>query len=737
MTYQQAKIRIKKLKEVINHHRYLYHVLDQQEISDAALDSLKKELFNLEEKFPQLVAPDSPTQRVGGKPLKGFKKIRHSKPMLSFNDAFSEEDIKNWLERISKLLTPLEVNKLKGKDRENIPLTGLTKKEKEFLIAPSHHPAESGTGNKGFYCELKFDGLAIELIYENSPPTLGEKVGDKILQIGSTRGDGRTGEDVTQNLKTVEAIPLKIRKKDEVLRDLIKVKIRPEIIEKINKFDFKRPLIVRGEVFIPKKEFERANKEREKKGLSVYANPRNLAAGSVRQLDSKIIALRHLDSFIYDLVTDFGQETHEEEHKILKALGFKINSYSRRCRNLKEIFGYHKYCQRMRKNLPYEIDGIVVIVNSNKIFEKLSAIGKAPRGAIAFKFPLKQSETIVEDINIQIGRTGALTPVAYLKSIKIAGVTISRATLHNEDEIKRLGVKIGDTVIVGRAGDVIPDIVKVLPEMRTGKEKEFRMPKYCPVCGSKIVKLPGEVVCRCPNPNCFARQCGHLGHFISKGAFDIEGLGPKIIERLIENGLVGDPADLFELKEGDIMPLERFAEKSVENLINSIQSKKKITLARFIYALGLKNVGEETARDLVKYFGSLDKIRSATMEDLEEVEDIGPIVAKSIYNWFRQKRNIILLGKLKKNGIIIKEQRANGKERKLKGLTFVLSGGLESITREKAKEKIRELGGNVSGSVSKKTDFVVVGKEPGLKYQKAKKLGIKTIGEKEFLKTLN
>jgi len=664
MTKQQAQQRIKKLRKTINHHRYLYHVLDRQEISDAALDSLKKELFDLEKKFPQLITPDSPTQRVGGKPLKGFKKIRHSKPMLSFNDAFSEEDIKDWLERISKLLTEKEEAQL------------------------------------DFYCELKFDGLAIELIY-----------GNEILQIGSTRGDSRIGEDVTQNLKTIEAIPLEMRKKEEVLKDLIMAKIRPEIIEKINKFDFKKPLIVRGEIFIPKKEFEKVNKEREKNGLSIYANPRNLAAGSVRQLNPKITASRRLDSFIYELVTDFGQEAHEEKHEILKALGFKINSYSRHCRNLEEVFNYHRYCQRIRKNLPYEIDGIVVIANSNKIFEKLSAIGKAPRGAIAFKFPLKQSETIIEDINVQVGRTGALTPVAYLKPIKVAGVTISRATLHNEDEIKRLGVKIGDTVIVGRAGDVIPSIIKVLPEMRTGKEKEFRMPKYCPICGTKIVKLPGEVVYRCPNLNCFARQERYLNHFISKGAFDIEGLGPKIIERLIGNGLVDDPADLFKLKERDIVSLERFAEKSVGNLINSIQSKKKITPSRFIYALGLKNVGEETARNLVKCFGSLNKIRSATMEDLEKVKDIGPIVAKSIYDWFRQRQNIKFLEKLEKNGIKIKSRRRREKIKnlKLKNKTFILTGVLESVTREKAKEKIRELGGEISESVSKKLTLLLSG----------------------------
>jgi len=439
MSKQQAKQRIKKLRKTINRHRYLYHVLDKQEISDAALDSLKKELFDLEKEFPEFVTSDSPSQRIGGKPLEKFKKHKHPKPMLSFNDAFSEKDIKDWLERISKILTPLEVNELEGKHKKNIPLTGLTKKEKD---------------QSGFFCELKIDGLAIELIYENG-----------VLKTGSTRGDGIIGEDITQNLKTIEAIPLHIGKL------------------KIKNFKLKIPplVVVRGEVFIPKKEFERFK--------TTYANPRNLAAGSVRQLDPKITASRHLDSFIYDLICQNRDsvDTHEQKHKILEKLGFKINPYNKYCKNLSEVFQFHKNIQKIREKIPYEIDGLVVIVNSNKIFEKLGVVGKAPRGAIAFKFPGRQTATIIEDIKVQIGRTGALTPVAYLKPVQVGGVMISRATLHNEDEIKRLKVKIGDTVIVERAGDVIPDIVKVLPEMRTGKEKEFEMPKFCPVCKVRLL----------------------------------------------------------------------------------------------------------------------------------------------------------------------------------------------------------------------------------------------------------
>ena len=686
MTKKEAKQRIDKLKKLINYHCYLYHVLDRQEISDAALDSLKKELFDLEQKFPEFITSDSPTQRVGGKPLEEFKKIRHPQAMLSFNDAFSEDDMEDWLERISKLLTEKEISQI------------------------------------DFYCELKIDGLAIELIYQN-----------EILKIGSTRGDGIIGEDITQNLRTIEAIPLRLRERKQVVAGLKKERINPSIVRTIENYDFKKPFVVRGEVFISKKEFEKINKQQEKAELSTYANPRNLAAGSIRQLDPKVTASRHLDSFAYELITDLGQKTHQEKHKILKALGFKTNLHNKYCPNLSEVFEFHNCCQKLRKKIPYEIDGMVVIVNSNKIFEKLGVVGKAPRGAIAFKFPGKQATTVLEDIKVQIGRTGALTPVAYLRPVRVGGVTISRATLHNADEIKKLGVKIGDTVVIGRAGDVIPDVVKVLPELRTGKEKEFKMPTRCPVCGSKVVRPKGEVVSRCPNPDCFAQRREYFCHFISRGAFDIQGLGPKIINQLIEKGLVSEPAELFELKEGDLVPLERFAEKSAKNLIGAIQNKKEITLPRFIYALGIRNVGEETARDLAEYFGSLGKLEKAELEDLEKIKDIGPVVAKSIYDWFSQKRNVKFLEKFKKVGVNIEKQLSKIKKKKLQGKTFVLTGGLVSVTREEAKRKIRELGGEVSESVSKKTDFVVVGREPGLKYNKAKKLGIKTIKEKEFL----
>ncbi len=694
MNKQEAKDRIDKLKRTINHHRYLYHIEDRQEISDEALDSLKKELSDLEAKYPDFITPDSPTQRVGGQPQKDFKKVEHPKRMLSFNDAFSKEEMKDWLERISKLLTVNERNQV------------------------------------DFYCELKIDGLAIELEYENG-----------LLKTGSTRGDGMIGEDITQNLKTVEAIPLKCARSGLA------------------------QLVVRGEVFISKKEFELANKSQKEKGLPIYANPRNIAAGSVRQLDPKITASRKLDSFIYDVVLGKELITHEERHKFLKDLGFKTNSHNQYCKTLEDVFAFYEKCGKLREKLDYEIDGMVVIINNNEIFEKLGVVGKAPRGAIAFKFPQSQSTSKVIDIKIQVGRTGAITPVAVLKPVKVSGITITRATLHNEDEIKRLSLKIGDTVIVARAGDVIPDIIKVLPELRTGKEKNFSMPKYCPSCKTKLSrsssdrgssvplasgeKSETEVLWRCPNAKCFARQRRSFYHFVSRGAFNIEGLGPKIIDKLLNFGLVSDPSDLFSLKAGDIIQAEKglprskpkallpgFGEKSAENLINSISEKKEITLPRFIYALGIRNVGEETANDLANYFVSIDKFKNAKLQDFDLISNIGPIVAKSIYEWLQDKDNIKFIGKILTSGVKIKIITKE-KKGKLSGKTFIFTGNLDSIERNLAKEKVRDLGGQTMESVSEKVDFLVVGKNPGSKLQKSQKLGVKVINEKDFLEMIS
>lgn len=683
---QEVKQRIEKLRKLINYHRYLYHVLDRQEISDEALDSLKKELFDLEQESPELITPDSPTQRVGGQPLKEFKKFRHEERMLSLNDIFSEQEFRDWVERISKLLSA----------KENAELD--------------------------FFCELKLDGLAMEFIYK-----------DAVLATGSTRGDGTTGEDVTVNIRTIEAVPLELREATETCEELEKEGLK-DIAKNIRNKGLKE-VIARGEVFLTKKEFEKINKIQKEKGLALYANPRNIAAGSIRQLDPKVTASRKLDSNAYELLTDFGETTHEQKHKILKALGFKTNKNNQYCKNAGEVFNFHKYWEKNRDKLPYEIDGIVVVINNNDIFEKLGVVGKTPRGAVAYKFPLKQATTIVEDISVQVGRTGAITPVAHLAPVNISGVTVTRATLHNEDEIKRLGIKIGDTVIVGRAGDVIPDIIKVLPELRTGKEKDFKMPKFCPSCKTKLVKSETEALLRCPNPKCFARQRRSMYHFVSRSAFDMRGLGPKIINKLLDEGLIQTPADLFELKEGDVLQLERFAEKSAEKAIASIQKSRKISLPRFIYALGIRNVGEETARDLAENFSSIDKLGQAGLEDFQKIKDIGPVVAESIFEWFSDEKNRKMLDKLKRLVQVQKEKKKK-KNDKLKGLSFVFTGEMDTISRTRAKEMVRDLGGEAPESISKNTSFLVAGGNPGSKFEKAKSLGVKIIGEKEFIKML-
>ncbi|MFA5169538.1 MAG: NAD-dependent DNA ligase LigA [Candidatus Paceibacterota bacterium] len=684
MKKEEAKKRIEKLRKLIDYHRYLYHVLDREEISDSAHDSLKNELFELEMQFPDLITPDSPTQRIGGKPLDFFEKIERQKKMYSFNDAFSRVDMDNWENRNKKLLS-----------------------EKDFVE---------------YYCEPKLDGLAIELVYIKGS-----------LEIGSTRGDGKIGENVTQNIKTIEPIPLKIREEKEIIKDLKKEKLFD--VAKLIENKGLKEVIVRGEAIITKREFIKTNKEREKQGLPLYANPRNLAAGSIRQLDPKITASRKLDADVYSLASDFGQKTHEEEHKILKTLGFKTNNkYNRLCKNMNEVFDFYAYWQKNREKLPYEIDGLVVSINDNKVFEKLGVVGKAPRGAIALKFPLKQSTTIVEDIKVQVGRTGAMTPVALLKPVDINGVTVSRATLHNEKEIERLGLKIGDTVVVGRAGDVIPEVIKVFPELRTGKERNFHMPERCPSCETKLVKPEKEVVWRCPNPQCFSRKIRWFGHFVSRGAFNIDGLGPKIVEKFIEEGLLLDPSDLFDLKEGDILPLERFADKSAKKIVENIQKRKEVSFSRFIYSLGIRNVGQKTSIDLSKKFKSIEDLSNSNIEELENISDVGPIVSKSIVEWFKDKDNIKFLKKLKERGVSYFFEKSGNK---FSGKTFVITGTLNKMSRELAKEKIISLGGEVSEAVSKNTDYLVLGDSPGSKYEKARDLGVEIIKEDKFLKMIS
>ncbi len=672
MTKQEAAKRIAKLRKVINHHNYLYHVLDKPEMSDAAFDSLKHELYKLEQQYPDLITPDSPTQRVSGQALDKFVKVRHKKKMLSLEDVFYEEELEAWQERIQKLVPSQKLN---------------------------------------YFAELKIDGFAVTLVYRNG-----------VFVQGATRGDGRIGEDVTQNLKTIPSIPLKLE---------IKQKPSSRNIEKNIKAALEKGEIeIRGEVYMTIKAFEKVNQERKKKGLSLYANPRNTAAGSIRQLDPKIAASRQLNFLAYDLVTDLGQKTHQEKHQIARTLGFRT-SQEQTCANLSEVIRFWQRIKKNRAKLAYQIDGVVISVNNNQVFNKLGVVGKAPRGAIAFKFPAKEVTTVIEDIVVQVGRTGALTPVAHLKPVHLGGILITRATLHNADEIKRLGVKIGDTVIIQRAGDVIPDVVKVIKKLRTGKEKKFRMPKKCPVCGGPVVRPKGEAVHRCINKKCASIQRRRIVHFASKKAFDIEGLGPQIVNQLIDEGLITNPADLFSLTEGDLVPLERFAEKSAENLVEAINQSKKISLARFIYALGIRHVGEETAIALARHFASLDRLNKAGIKELSRIEDVGEVVAKSIYQWFNDKKNKTFLSRLMSSGLEI--EKLKPVKKKLAGLTLVLTGELRRFTREQAKSKIRQLGGDVSGSVSKETDFVVAGQEPGSKYDKAKKLGLKIIDEKEFL----
>ncbi|MEK7651438.1 MAG: NAD-dependent DNA ligase LigA [Patescibacteria group bacterium] len=672
---KKARERLLKLKKEINRHRHAYHVLDNPMVSDAVFDSLQKELANLEKQFPELAAPDSPTQRVGGEPLKEFKKVRHESPMISLDDTFSEEDARDWFLRLENFL-----------------------KKK---IKPE------------FYCELKIDGLAIELIYENG-----------IFVQGSTRGDGAIGEDVTQNLRTVEAIPLKIRSNNP-------------------KHPVPARLVVRGEIFITRKEFERINREQEKKGGKLYANPRNIAAGSIRQLDPKITAARKLDSFQYAIVSDLGQTRHEEEHDILKSFGFKINPNNKLVHSLSEVFEFRDYWVKHREKIPYEIDGTVIIANDNAIFKAGGVAGKAPRAAIAYKFPPREAETVVEDIKVQVGRTGALTPVAVMRPVSVGGVRITHATLHNFDEINRLGLKIGDTVVISRAGDVIPQVIKVLKNLRTGKEEKIRIPAKCPVDGSKIVHE--GAIYRCSNPRCGARHQEQLRHFVSRRAFDIRGLGGKIIDRFLDEGLIADAADIFSLKEGDIKVLERFGERSAENIVREIGEKKRITLAKFIYSLGILNVGEETAialtREISNFKFQISKptdvlkiFQKLSPKDLQDIHDIGPKVSESIHDWFCEPGNKKLLEKLEEAGVKIENQISNIKNQRLKGFTFVLTGSLISMSRNEAKDKIRALGGEISESVSSKTGYVVAGENPGSKYDKAKELGIKILDEKEFNK---
>jgi DNA ligase (NAD+) len=671
---EKTRKKIQELREKINYHNYLYYVLDSPEVSDAEYDRSFDELVELEKKYPELVTPDSPTQRVGSDRIAHRislgRSVKHTLPMLSLNKVVTEEELLDFHQRVIKL-------------------SGLDESRIEYTAEP------------------KFDGLAIELIYENG-----------VLSKGSTRGDGYVGEDITLNLKTVRTIP------KEFLNRMMAV---PELLE------------VRGEIIMPKSEWKQLNKEREESGEPLFANPRNAAAGSVRQLDSKITESRHLTSFVYGTGRVEGNKllTQFETIQYLKELGFHLSLDMRLCKSLNEIKQYYQKILAKRDNLDYELDGIVIKLNDFKLQEKLGELSRSPRWAVAWKFPPQQETTKIKDIMVNVGRTGALTPVAILEPVRVGGVEISRATLHNEDEINKKDVRIGDTVLVQRAGDVIPEVVMVIKNKRTGKERKFVFPDKCPVCGSKVERPPGEAVHRCTGIACPAQLKERISHFASKGGVDMEGLGYKFIEQMVDLGIVKDPADLYYLTEKNLLDkMERMGPKLAQNLINAINKSKNADLQHLIFALGIRNVGEHMASVLAREFESLDNLAKQSVEDLTSVYEIGTVVGESIYNFFHDEKNQKVLEKLKKAGVRFPEVKVKTGVTPLTGKTFVLTGGMDSFSRDEAKRTIEEMGGRVSSSVSKMTDFVVLGKEPGSKLTDAQRLGIKTINEDQFKKMI-
>ncbi len=682
MSKTQAKERITKLRQLIDKYRYEYHVLDKQEVSDAVNDSLKHELYELEQQFPELITKDSPTQRVGGKPLPKFEKVTHLSPMLSMEDVFSFNEFTAWQERLLKIR---EGNRL------------------------------------DYYAMLKIDGLAISLVYENG-----------ILLTAATRGDGKIGEDVTSNVKTIDSVPLSLREPtDKELRNIENnFHLSTTALEKIRQRQGR--LEIRGEVYMPKKAFDRMNSERKKLGQETFANPRNVAAGSIRQLDPSIAASRPLQFFAWRVQDDLGEKTQAAGIEILKAYGFRP-SVGRYCAHLDEVKKFFDEYAKKREKLDYWIDGVVVRVNDNAAFRELGVIGKTPRGLVAFKFPPEETTTRVEKVEWFVGRTGALTPVAVVAPTFIAGTTVIHASLHNADEIERLGLKLGDTVVLTKAGDIIPKIIKVLSELRTGKEKAVSIPKKCPICDSPVERRSGEVALVCTNKKCYAMERENVLH--AARAFAIDGLGDKIVDKLLNAGLIKIAPDIFLLQPGDFLGLEGFAELSAKKLYDQIQSKKTIDLDRFIIALGIRHVGEETAFVLAQAFGSIEALAKASNDELLNVPDVGDTVAGSIHEFFNSALGKRMLTHFKEVGVEVKEAKAI--KRVLNGKQFVVTGTLEKFGREEIKEKIRLLGGNVSGSVSKKTDYVVVGENPGSKADDAKRLNVKILSESDFLRMIS
>lgn len=714
ITFIEAKKRGEILRAEIDRHRYAYHVLDKPDISDEAYDTLYRELEDIEHEYPELIVPESPTQRVGAEPLPGFEKVQHRVAQWSFDDVFDARELQAWDARVQKLLLQ----------------AGLV----------------TAGGAIEYCCELKIDGLKIILTYEQG-----------VLVQGATRGDGSVGENVTQNLRTLHSIPLKLTQPVDA--------------------------VVVGEAWMAGSELERINAERQAAGDPVFANPRNAAAGSIRQLDPKVIAGRKLDSFIYDIdyVSVSNQQTTDSEQRIknaiqsqsgelefLKELGFKVNPHHQLCCGIEEVEVYYAEWTKRRHELPYGLDGIVIKVNNRRFQEALGYTSKAPRFGMAYKFPAEQATTVVEDITVQVGRTGALTPVAHLRPVRIAGSTVSRATLHNADEIARLDVRIGDTVILQKAGDIIPEVVSVLTALRTGQEQPYMMPEHCPICGSPVSRQMtdnkkrrtrneeqetgsrGEesVAVYCTNPSCFAVERERIIHAVGRKGFDIVGLGDKIIEQLMNEGLISDLADIFELTVGDLAPLERFADRKAEKLVQSIKkAQQQVPLQKFLFALGIRHVGEETAyliaqglsQQLVGREGigtALRVLLSMNAEEWMALKGIGEKSAESLVSWFADSKHQAMLERLEELGVTLAFMEAQTRVPIFSGKTFVLTGELSSFTRDAAKDMIQKRGGSVSSSVSRKTSYVIAGEHPGSKYDKAKELGVAILNESEFKKLL-
>ncbi|NLZ43708.1 MAG: NAD-dependent DNA ligase LigA [Clostridia bacterium] len=669
----EAKKRIEQLRAAIARHDYLYYVLDAPEISDSEYDALMRELAELEAAYPQFVTADSPTQRVGGAPAEAFQTVVHPLPLLSLNNAYNTDELIEFDQRLKKQIKQIA--------------------SEPFIFT-------------GYVGEQKIDGLTVALLYQ-----------DGFLVQGATRGDGLRGEDVTANIRTIRSIPLKLRGK------------------------VSGRVLVRGEVFMTKDAFQELNRERERTGQPLFANPRNAAAGSLRQLDPAVTAARPLDAFFYDLLLWEGEgsavpPTHWEAQNLLREWGLKVNPYARLCFSIEEVVAYCREWEEKRATLPWEIDGAVVKVNSLALQERLGATAKAPRAKIAYKFSPEEVFTRVREIQVNVGRTGVLTPLAILEPVRVAGSTVSRATLHNEDYIREKDIRVGDVVVIRKAGEIIPEVVRVVPERRTGAEQPFTMPAVCPACGAMVYREPGEAAVRCLGASCPAQQKERIIHFASKNAMDIEGVGPAVVNLLVEKDLIKDAAGLYDLTAGDLVGLERFGEKSAENLVAAVARSKENPPERLLFALGIRHVGEEMARRLVGHFRDLDRIFTATREELMAVPEVGEAIADSIRRYVEEAQNREFLEKLRRAGLKFKAEERAAAAEPLKGKTFVLTGALAAFTREEAEEILRGLGARVASSVSRKTDYVVAGESPGSKYQKAVELGVPVLTEDEFLRLL-